>query len=71
MNIYKKVFDGKNIGEILYDEPMKNHTTFKIGGSCDVMIFPKNEEQIIKCHSINKTKSICLQNYRQWIESVS
>lgn len=23
MNIYKKVFDGKNIGEILYDEPMK------------------------------------------------
>ena len=47
MNIYKKVFDGKNIGEILYDEPMKNHTTFKIGGSCDVMIFPKNEEQII------------------------
>lgn len=57
MNIYKKVFDGKNIGEILYDEPMKNHTTFKIGGSCDVMIFPKNEEQIINAIQLIK------QNY--------
>lgn len=54
MNIYKKVFDGKNIGEILYDEPMKNHTTFKIGGSCDVMIFPKNEEQIINAIQLIK-----------------
>ncbi|MDU1832085.1 MAG: UDP-N-acetylmuramate dehydrogenase [Finegoldia magna] len=54
MNIYKKVFDGKNIGEILYDEPMKNHTTFKIGGSCDVMIFPQNEEQIINALKLIK-----------------
>lgn len=54
MNIYKKVFDGKNIGEILYDEPMKNHTTFKIGGSCDVMIFPQTEEQIINAIQLIK-----------------
>lgn len=54
MNIYKKVFDGKNIGEILYDEPMKNHTTFKIGGSCDVMIFPQNEEQILNALKLIK-----------------
>lgn len=23
---------------VLYDEPMKNHTSFKIGGACDMMI---------------------------------
>ena len=54
MNIYKQVFDGKNIGEILYDEPMKNHTTFKIGGNCDAMIFPQNEEQILNALQLIK-----------------
>ncbi len=35
-------------GEILLDEPMKNHTSFKIGGPADIMIIPKGEEEIIE-----------------------
>lgn len=58
MNIYKKVFDGKKLGEILYYEPMKNHTTFKIGGSCDVMIFPKTEEQILNALKLIKQNDL-------------
>lgn len=44
---YRKLFDNKDIGEVLYNEPMSNHTTFKIGGPCDVMILPENDEEIL------------------------
>ena len=37
--------DIKNL-EILTDEPMTKHTSFKIGGLADVMVLPKTEEQI-------------------------
>lgn len=54
MNTYKKAFENSNVGDILYDEPMKNHTTFKIGGNCDVMIIPTTQEQIIEALKIIK-----------------
>ena len=31
-------------GEILTDEPMKKHTTFRIGGNADFLVYPKKEE---------------------------
>ena len=44
-DIFKKNFTG----EILkFNEPMKNHTTFKTGGPCDVMIAPDNTDDIRK-----------------------
>lgn len=46
-NKYIKLFEDKNFGNILFNEPMKNHTSFKVGGPADVMIIPKNEEDII------------------------
>ncbi len=33
-------------GECIVDEPMRNHTTFKIGGPADVLMKPKSEEEI-------------------------
>lgn len=41
------LFIDKNIGTVLFDEPMKNHTSFKIGGPADVMIIPGSEEQLL------------------------
>lgn len=38
--------DRYDIGEVRYDEPMSEHTTFRIGGPCDVMILPSSEEQL-------------------------
>ncbi len=43
----KGLFTDKNIGDVLFDEPMKNHTSFKIGGPADVMIIPRSEEELI------------------------
>lgn len=34
-------------GEYLVNEPLKNHTTFKVGGPCDILMRPKTEEEII------------------------
>lgn len=54
--IYKKIKD-KSFGEILLDEPMRNHTSFKIGGPADILIIPETEEEIIEsvkfCRSNN------------------
>ena len=46
INDLYKIF--KNECTCLVDEPMSKHTTFKIGGKADIMLFPKNEEQIRK-----------------------
>ncbi|MDO5718712.1 MAG: UDP-N-acetylmuramate dehydrogenase [Tissierellia bacterium] len=35
-----------NIGDVLKDEDLKNHTTFKIGGPCDLMLLPKSYENV-------------------------
>jgi len=43
----QNMFKDKSFGKILFDEPMKNHTTFKIGGPADVMIIPTSEEELI------------------------
>lgn len=39
-----KVLKSENIK---LNEEMKNYTTFKVGGPCDIMIFPTNEEEFI------------------------
>ena len=31
---------------VLISEPMKKHTTFRIGGPCDIMLLPKSAEEI-------------------------
>ena len=33
---------------ILLEEPMANHTTFRIGGPCDMMLLPRSEEEVVK-----------------------
>ena len=34
--------------EILHNEPMKNHTTFKIGGAADIFVTPQNMDELIQ-----------------------
>lgn len=51
-----QIFKEKNIKEVLVDEKMKNHTTFQIGGPVDIMIIPKNEDEVVK------SVEICREN---------
>lgn len=52
-------------GDIKYllDEPMKLHTSFKIGGPAEIMVFPKNADElseILKLSAILDTKPVIL-----------
>lgn len=43
---------------ILYNEPMKNHTTTKVGGEADVVVLPKTLEEIKSLLSFAKENKI-------------
>ncbi|MDR2898759.1 MAG: UDP-N-acetylmuramate dehydrogenase [Clostridiales bacterium] len=52
-------------GKMEFDVPMKEHTTFKIGGPADAMFFPENENDIWNCVKIceaNKIKHFIMGN---------
>ena len=38
--------------QILKNEPMSRHTTFRVGGPADVLFLPESEEQLI--HDLGK-----------------
>ena len=46
--------------QIKYDEPMKKHTTFKVGGNADIFITIKKEEKNIIDISDGNKKTIIL-----------
>lgn len=55
---YKELFKEYDFKDIRFQEPMKNHTTFKIGGPADILIITKSEEEIIKAIGICKAYNI-------------
>lgn len=54
-NLFKEVIEE---GKILIDEPMKKHTSFKIGGPVDILVVPGNTEEILKSIKICKDQNI-------------
>lgn len=57
------LFDiNENLGDFFYDEPMKNHTSFCVGGPAKLLIKPKDEEALVEI-----LKSIRKNNYKYYI----
>lgn len=48
----------KFAGRILFDEPMKNRTSFKIGGNAPLFIEPANEDSLVSVLDFLKTEDI-------------
>lgn len=44
VDYFTKVAGKENV---LVDEPMKNHTSFKLGGPADVLVTPRDKEQLV------------------------
>ena len=44
--------------EYLKDEMLSKHTTYKVGGPCKYMVFPKNVDELIKVCKLIKEKKI-------------
>ncbi len=55
LNSLKMITDEKNI---LINEPMKNHTTFRVGGPADILVTPTSKEELIKCLKLPVNKTI-------------
>ncbi|SKA87065.1 UDP-N-acetylmuramate dehydrogenase [Clostridium sp. USBA 49] len=45
INDFNNILGKENIS---IDEPMKNHTSFKVGGPADILVTPKNYEEVVK-----------------------
>jgi len=58
LDIYRDYFSIEDYSDIRFNEPMKNHTSFQIGGPADVMIIPSSEEELIKAVKICRTNDL-------------
>jgi len=47
-------------GVILFDEPMSRHTSFRIGGPSEAIVFPGNEDDLLKIFSFIRRKKVPL-----------
>ncbi len=56
MNKYEGL---EKILEVKYNEPMKNHTTTKVGGPCDCMVEPQSIDEIIEVLKYAKANNLC------------
>jgi len=57
-NVIKLVTDIVGPENIKTDEPMKNHTSFKVGGNADIMVLPENDIQIAKIVEVCEREGI-------------
>lgn len=51
---------------ILRQEPMKNHTTFRIGGPADIFVSPENMEEIKAVSRFGKRRGNSIICFRKW-----
>ena len=47
--------------QILQNEPMSRHTTFKVGGPADVMFLPESEDQVVAAIEAAKAEGVPIQ----------
>lgn len=47
LNTFIAEVEELQLGDILFNEPLSKHTTWKIGGPADMMILPKGKEELI------------------------
>lgn len=55
---FEEIFKNKDLGQVLLNEPMKNHTSFKIGGPADVLIIPKDEKGVLEAVTLLRENNI-------------
>ena len=58
MDIEKKLQEKIARNQILIDEPMSNHTSFRIGGNADFYVKVKNIDELKHALNVAKTNNI-------------
>lgn len=65
MKLIKSLYEIMNSANVMIDEPMKNHTSFKVGGPADILLIPENAQEvqaIIKLCKENKVDYYVIGN---------
>ena len=57
-DFYKKLTDKIDKSQVLRDEPLANHTSFKVGGPADFVVLPRTTEEIIYIIDLCKSGDI-------------
>lgn len=71
--IYEHIASSLSNSQVLFSEPMSNHTSFRIGGPCDLLIIPGTREDAIKawvmckqlkvpCHTIGNGTNLLVRD---------
>ncbi|MGO3018720.1 MAG: FAD-binding protein, partial [Anaerococcus sp.] len=55
---YKELYENKDFGKILYNEALKDHTNFGIGGPADVFVLPRTQTQLVNLLRFNHENNI-------------
>lgn len=55
---YKSIYKGKEVGEVFYNHPLKDYTTFGIGGEADALLKPTCEQELKNILKINHENGI-------------
>lgn len=58
LNFFEELVKIIDIEKIKQNEPMKNHTSFKVGGPVDFLVFPDSREKLIKLIGLCKVHSM-------------
>ena len=57
MNLYKELCDAAGTQNVLADEPMSRHTTFRIGGPADYFVTASCAEEVRKIIEVCRRNS--------------
>lgn len=55
---YKSIYKRKEVGEVFYNHPLKDYTTFGIGGEADALLKPTCEQELKNILKINYENGI-------------
>lgn len=58
MELYEELCAILGAEHVFKDEPMKSHTTFRVGGPADWFVTPKEEEQVREIVNILRKEKI-------------
>ncbi len=58
-------------GRVLFDEPLDRYTSMGVGGRADIMLFPKNAEEIVKATALLKQEGIPFIPVGNWTNLIA
>ena len=58
LDLYNQLINCIDKERVLVDEPMKKHTTFRVGGNADYFVMPQNAEEVKKIVALCKEAEI-------------